>query len=128
MQNGTMTIPSVNDINNQGFYVPYDPKDESKGRQGDGSKGGLRDDFMWGFATASAQIEGGGKEKEEASGRGRSVSCLLPIVPTSERIRSAGLTVVDLGYAVRPTWRHQGWLKGVRHVQSPRAVQGGSCP
>jgi len=39
----------------------------------------LRDDFMWGFATASAQIEGGGEGKEKASGRGRSVSCVQPL-------------------------------------------------
>lgn len=35
----------------------------------------LRSDFMWGFATAAAQIEGGGEEQEKASGRGDSV-CL----------------------------------------------------
>ena len=74
-----MTIPSVNDINNQGFFVPYKPsyKNEPQAEPPTDTKGGLRDDFMWGFATASAQIEGGGKEKELASGRGRSVSNLL---------------------------------------------------
>jgi beta-glucosidase len=34
----------------------------------------LRDDFMWGFATAAAQIEGGGEAQEKASGKGPSVS------------------------------------------------------
>lgn len=34
----------------------------------------LRNDFMWGFATAAAQIEGGGAEQEAASGKGPSVS------------------------------------------------------
>jgi hypothetical protein len=71
-----MSIPSTADINKLGFRVPYDPASGDKAQvQANGtSKAGLRDDFMWGFATASAQIEGGGKEKEEASGRGRSVS------------------------------------------------------
>ena len=78
-----MSIPSAADINKLGFRVPYDPASGDKAQvQANGaSKGGLRSDFMWGFATASAQIEGGGKGKEEASGRGRSVSvmtaCLL---------------------------------------------------
>jgi hypothetical protein len=69
-----MTITTVNDINNQGFYVPYDAQSGGTALAEGKSKGGLRDDFMWGFATASAQIEGGGKEKEEASGKGRTVS------------------------------------------------------
>ncbi|OCF31715.1 hypothetical protein I316_06522 [Kwoniella heveanensis BCC8398] len=34
---------------------------------------GLREDFLYGFATAAAQIEGGGKEAEEQSGRGLSI-------------------------------------------------------
>ena len=34
----------------------------------------LPKDFLFGFATAAAQIEGGGEEKEKASGRGLSVS------------------------------------------------------
>ncbi|ORX35418.1 beta-glucosidase 1A [Kockovaella imperatae] len=33
----------------------------------------LRKDFLYGFATAAAQIEGGGKESEEESGRGPSI-------------------------------------------------------
>ncbi|GMK59288.1 hypothetical protein CspeluHIS016_0703030 [Cutaneotrichosporon spelunceum] len=33
----------------------------------------LRADFIWGFATAAAQIEGGGEEQEKASGRGPSI-------------------------------------------------------
>ncbi|BEI81921.1 hypothetical protein CcaverHIS002_0210810 [Cutaneotrichosporon cavernicola] len=33
----------------------------------------LRKDFIWGFATAAAQIEGGGEDKEKASGRGPSI-------------------------------------------------------
>jgi len=33
----------------------------------------LRKDFLYGFATASAQIEGGGPESEKESGRGMSV-------------------------------------------------------
>ncbi|TXT05691.1 uncharacterized protein COLE_07011 [Cutaneotrichosporon oleaginosum] len=33
----------------------------------------LRSDFIWGFATAAAQIEGGGAEQEAASGRGPSI-------------------------------------------------------
>lgn len=37
----------------------------------------LRDDFIWGFATAAAQIEGGGAEQEKASGKGPSVSLRL---------------------------------------------------
>jgi hypothetical protein len=49
---------------------------------------------MWGFATASAQIEGGGKEKEEASGRGRSVS----LTPASLGVLA---DISDLGYALR---------------------------
>jgi hypothetical protein len=80
-----MSIPSTTDINKLGFYVPYDPASDDKAQvQANGtSKEGLRDDFMWGFATASAQIEGGGKEKEEASGRGRSVSSLRDHIETS---------------------------------------------
>lgn len=34
----------------------------------------LREDFLWGFATAAAQVEGGGEEQELASGKGPSVS------------------------------------------------------
>ena len=34
----------------------------------------LPKDFIFGFATAAAQVEGGGAEKEAASGRGDSVS------------------------------------------------------
>lgn len=34
----------------------------------------LRNDFLWGFATAAAQIEGGGEEQERAAGKGLSVS------------------------------------------------------
>ena len=91
-----MSIPSAADINKLGFRVPYDPASGDKAQvQANGaSKGGLRNDFMWGFATASAQIEGGGKEKEEASGRGRSVSLsvgCLHIIADS----------IDLGYALR---------------------------
>lgn len=37
----------------------------------------LRDDFIWGFATAAAQIEGGGVEQEKASGKGPSVSLMI---------------------------------------------------
>jgi beta-glucosidase len=33
----------------------------------------LPKDFLFGFATAAAQIEGGGEDAEKASGRGRSV-------------------------------------------------------
>jgi len=33
----------------------------------------LRKGFLYGFATASAQIEGGGPESEKESGRGMSV-------------------------------------------------------
>ncbi|KAL7419161.1 hypothetical protein Q5752_005997 [Cryptotrichosporon argae] len=33
----------------------------------------LRPDFLWGFATAAAQIEGGGPEAERDSGRGPSI-------------------------------------------------------
>lgn len=33
----------------------------------------LPKDFIFGFATAAAQVEGGGAEKEAASGRGDSV-------------------------------------------------------
>lgn len=33
----------------------------------------LPKDFLFGFATAAAQIEGGGADKEKASGRGLSV-------------------------------------------------------
>jgi hypothetical protein len=78
-----MSIPSAADINKLGLYVPYDPASGDKAQvQANGtSRGGLRDDFMWGFATASAQIEGGGKEKEEASGRGRSVSHAQDLMP-----------------------------------------------
>ena len=67
---------SVADINAQGFFVPHDPhlSDRLPERR---AKGGLREDFMWGFATAAAQIEGGGQEKEKASGRGRSVCTLF---------------------------------------------------
>jgi hypothetical protein len=79
---------SVKDINDLGFYIPYTPQDDdsvaesaaggagaddAKDRAVNAGSGGLRKDFMWGFATAAAQIEGGGKDKEEASGRGRSV-------------------------------------------------------
>lgn len=39
----------------------------------------LRKDFLFGFATASAQIEGGGKEAEAASGRGPSVRLRHPL-------------------------------------------------
>jgi beta-glucosidase len=35
---------------------------------------GLRPDFLYGFATAAAQIEGGGADKEKASGKAPSVS------------------------------------------------------
>ncbi|RSH91345.1 hypothetical protein EHS25_009644 [Saitozyma podzolica] len=34
---------------------------------------GLRPDFLYGFATAAAQIEGGGADKEKASGKGPSI-------------------------------------------------------
>ncbi|WVR09713.1 hypothetical protein IAU60_006789 [Kwoniella sp. DSM 27419] len=34
---------------------------------------GLRPDFLYGFATAAAQIEGGGEESEQMSGRGDSI-------------------------------------------------------
>lgn len=115
-----MTITSVNDINNQGFYVPYKPtyKNEPQAEPPAHGKGGLRDDFMWGFATASAQIEGGGKEKEIASGRGRSVSALYY---SFESILGADL--VDLGYAMRETWSYQGWILSLRHLQPLGAVQ-----
>ncbi|WOO77170.1 Beta-glucosidase 1B [Vanrija pseudolonga] len=33
----------------------------------------LRNDFLWGFATAAAQIEGGGEEQERAAGKGLSI-------------------------------------------------------
>lgn len=33
----------------------------------------LRDDFMWGFATASAQMESGSPEQDAASGKGPSI-------------------------------------------------------
>jgi hypothetical protein len=91
-----MSIPSAADINKLGFRVPYDPASGDKPQlQANGaSKGGLREDFMWGFATASAQIEGGGKEKEEASGRGRSVS----LTPASLGVLA---DISDLGYALR---------------------------
>lgn len=71
-----MSIPSTADINKLGYYSAYDPasRDKVQPHEHETSEGGLRDDFMWGFATAAAQIEGGSKEKEEASGRGRSVS------------------------------------------------------
>jgi len=91
-----MSIPSAADINKLGFRVPYDPASGDKAQvQANGaSKGGLRNDFMWGFATASAQIEGGGKEKEEASGRGRSVSLLVSCIHIIA-------DSIDLGYALR---------------------------
>jgi len=91
-----MSIPSAADINKLGFRVPYDPASGDKAQvQANGaSKGGLRDDFMWGFATASAQIEGGGKDKEEASGRGRSVSLLVAC-------NHVVADCIDLGYALR---------------------------
>ena len=91
-----MSIPSAADINKLGFRVPYDPASGDKAQvQANGaSKGGLRDDFMWGFATASAQIEGGGKEKEEASGRGRSVSL-------SVACDHVVADCIDLGHALR---------------------------
>jgi hypothetical protein len=90
-----MSIPSAADINKLGFRVPYDPSSGDKPQlQANGaSKGGLREDFMWGFATAAAQIEGGGKEKEEASGRGRSVSSTV----SKEAVF---LTIIDLGHAL----------------------------
>lgn len=90
-----MTIPSVNDINNLGFYVPYKPayENEPQAEPPAHDKGGLRDDFMWGFATASAQIEGGGREKELASGRGRSVSS-VNCEPRGSAYR------LDLGHAM----------------------------
>ncbi|WVF68282.1 hypothetical protein IAT40_003047 [Kwoniella sp. CBS 6097] len=34
---------------------------------------GLREDFLYGFATAAAQIEGGGEESEKLSGKGPSI-------------------------------------------------------
>ena len=91
-----MSIPSAADINKLGFRVPYDPASGDKAQvQANGaSKGGLRTDFMWGFATASAQIEGGGKEKEEASGRGRSVSLSVACIHTIA-------DSIDLGHALR---------------------------
>jgi len=103
-----MSIPSAADINKLGFRVPYDPASGDKAQvQANGaSKGGLRSDFMWGFATASAQIEGGGKEKEEASGRGRSVSvmtaCLLVVADS-----------IDLGHALRQRGSYCRWVQGL---------------
>lgn len=105
-----MTIPSVNDINNQGFYVPYDPNAEGTALAEGQNSGGLRDDFMWGFATASAQIEGGGKEKEKASGRGRTVSGCRKMIradlhlPYVSRLKADR---TDLGHAMRPPRGHQ---------------------
>lgn len=40
----------------------------------------LRDDFMWGFATAATQIESGSREDEQASGKGDSVGPALIIL------------------------------------------------
>jgi hypothetical protein len=91
-----------------------DGADEAEGLQ-------LRDDFMWGFATASAQIEGGGEDKEKASGRGRSVSRRVGI----QRLGQQEGNMTDLGHAVRPSWSYRRWRKGLRHMQSPRHVQGG---
>ena len=54
---------------------------------------GLRRDFLYGFATASAQIEGGGKESEEESGRGPSVSRVASTLKS--------LTWADLGQVLR---------------------------
>lgn len=42
-------------------------------------------DFLYGFATAAAQIEGGGATSEKLSGRGDSVS----LTPTSGLVRGA---------------------------------------
>ena len=95
-----MTPCSVEDINKQGFYVPYDPSTaDATPPVPKRGKGGLRDDFMWGFATASAQIEGGGKEKEEASGRGRSV-CTYMVRWRESKARRWYADAIDLGHAV----------------------------
>lgn len=114
-----MSPCTVEEINAQGFFVPYDPQtaassegdttaatDDTASKQANGQ--GLRDDFMWGFATAAAQIEGGGKEKEEASGRGRSVSgsslypsCWLALHPLTQE----GMHWKELCSSCRP-FRH----------------------
>lgn len=36
-------------------------------------KPSLRPDFLWGFATAAAQMESGSKEQDKASGKGDSI-------------------------------------------------------
>ncbi len=72
---------------------------------------GLRKDFLFGFATAAAQIEAGGEEKEIASGKGPSVS-VSPGAPrvlftrTPQRVDQ----VADMGRFLRQARLRRGWL------------------
>jgi len=100
----------------------------------------LRKDFLYGFATASAQIEGGGPESEKESGRGMSVgprwagieleSILIVARFTfslTPRLRTSRLacpffgmndgpdslgTLVDLGRLLQHPRQDQRWLTG----------------
>jgi beta-glucosidase len=67
---------------------------------------GLRPDFLFGYATAAAQIEGGGQDKEDASGRGRSVSSIYHIklsVQIWDRFCDKPDAIEDGSHVVRST-------------------------
>lgn len=102
----------------------------------------LRSDFIWGFATAAAQIEGGGADQEKASGRGPSVSRLSPVhVPRAlghmldagtrcgaTRAWDCGMPLTpDLGLLLRQAGQDRRRRQGHRHLRLLHPLEGRPC-
>lgn len=81
--------------------------------------GAIRKDFLWGFATASAQIEGGGAEEDSQTGKGPSVCATdLSGSPVADRTS-------DMGRFLRYSRQDSRWYPCQQDLCSSQEVQGG---